>query len=915
MPLFSNLLAKLPKLKEKRMVVQGFALWICWHDTLDPVVNQTLQNYGGMFLKEDRDQSVWFFFNTDVFLALARLSVWAKFNSLEASAQLLSARFHLGLKREVHLEVEGRLENQQMYPDDTLQIWIHERAQEHGTGLPGITFVEAQAKQGVAQAVWYGIEADTRLPYTSSQGWYAFLRPLGNPLDKGYQEQWPQMQQAVADILEKHKLKFLVHEEFIIILIENLLVLRTWLREILSLCESIKTNNRETFWPHVNVVIDRKGFNFNSDLPNKVGLQWDKLSPDFPYMSYRTAYLLGDGFSIQDLRFSDNQNNIDSWCTVSLDNAASSFESIQVLMASQLLGNEGICCFHCGINTHKPHECPTKALKEYAPLLTPESTGLSLNDINESFRNIEKVLSAKGINGYEKLLGTEDNAKELLETIFEINMPSQVRALPHIWLTKGRDLGKKFEVETLERDDSLVWDFFDKFCNAAREDLLPLGKNVNDAVVRNPRDMRLRTLYGFIALGLENYDLALQSFKDAATLTNIPALQAYNEYLQARTSEIQGQYMTAISQYEQVLRVIPQWRDIEYRKIVCKVKMGFGEQILQSLTKLVEDSPIHFYRAMIDPEMGRGQALVLMHLYPLWKEAESTANSEKANVMVLDQRISNWFSDTDPNFHILNQGLNELKHLAEIDNYMAYLLLASQRSQYEKRMEEYIQRQIDELLERYKLYLASVQSVRDEAAWFPFPKVLKDFSANFNEVANILNWAFTSNFQEAEVFKQAQKNTVEVEKLIVKLKQKLKILRIIRDSTLFGVTLLKTFCWIELVGLLLCFLGIPAIVMFGDYVALGWLKNILASQQWEVQKVLLGIVTVIAFALAILRSTILFEKKRDKLLQEARDQREKMQNQRLEQVRRKNKAEAERLAKERKKEEERQMRLRLSGNK
>ena len=99
----------------------------------------------------------------------------------------------------------------------------------------------------------------------------------------------------------------------------------------------------------------------------------------------------------------------------------------------------------------------------------------------------------------------------------------------------------------------------------------------------------------------------------------------------------------------------------------------------------------------------------------------------------------------------------------------------------------------------------------------------------------------------------------------------------------------------------------------GEQRKLVWLKTILANQQWEIQKVLLSIITVIALGLAALRSTLVFERMRDKLLDDAKEQREKLQKLRLERIKRQRKAEAEALIKARKREAERQKRMRFSG--
>ncbi len=911
MPRFSELINKLPKLKETRMSAQGYALWISWHDDLDPAVIQTLQNYGGMFMVSEREQALWFFFNTDVFLALARLFVWARFNPITVTIQLLQARFQLGVKREIGLEIESLLEHQESYPYEKLELWVHSKAQETNTNIPGISLTPAKPKQGMANAKWSILEADIRLPYTSSQGWYTVLRPLGNPLDKNYQNAWPHMQQIIADTLKENKLKFIVQDDFIMVLVDNLLTMRTWLRELLRRREDAKNLDRERYWPFVSAIIERKGLNFSGNLYKKVGLQWEKLTPDFPYLSYRTAYLLGKGFAIQDLGFSDTQSNMDSWCTVMLDEGDTDVHAISILMPSQLLAGGDTHCFFCGINTHAPHECPTNGITQTSSPDDP--MGLGLDKINESFKIIEKTISKQGVTGYSELLNQKNDTSTLLMDIYDIHFASQLRSMPYMWLTKGRDLGKPRDGTELTRDEGPVWEIFDKVIKSPLAGLHDIDKEIQALILRAPRDPRLRTLHGFMYMLREDYPKASAAFKEAATLTAIPALQAWNEYLQARTSEIQGNYIEAITQYDQTLRVVPKWRDVEYRKIVCKVKMGFAEQALGSLTKLIHEDASFFNRCLIDPELGRGQILILTHLQPLWQEAERSALAEKSYIQHLAELVRTWFPPSHPSHVILNNSIAAIQKLAGTQNYMAFLEVTKRRPACQKEIEEFIKRQIDELQARYKVYLDSLQTIRDEAAWFPFPKILREFSREFNEVAGIINWAFASNFQEANTFSEAQKNTEQIENLLRRLQRKLKFLRTVRDGTLFGLTLARTFFWIEAVGLTLCFLGIPAIVFFGDMIGLGWLKQILASQQWEIQKILFGIITVVSMGIAALRATVIFDKQREKLLNEAKEQRERLQNERLERVRKKQQAEMDKRKKELQREKAEAQRLRMSG--
>ena len=89
----------------------------------------------------------------------------------------------------------------------------------------------------------------------------------------------------------------------------------------------------------------------------------------------------------------------------------------------------------------------------------------------------------------------------------------------------------------------------------------------------------------------------------------------------------------------------------------------------------------------------------------------------------------------------------------------------------------------------------------------------------------------------------------------------------------------------------------PVIYFWGETVHLGWLKDILGSEPWSIQKILILIVTMVSLGTAALRTTLVFERKREKLLEEARKQREQAQHTRLERIRSQRRLEAERARK------------------
>ena len=903
----SQLLSRLPEGKDVHMSTMGHVLWVCWHNSLPPAVNQTLLNYGGMHVGEEHEQALWFFFTDDVFLALARLCVWGNFNELAVSIELFPGRLQLSSKREASLSLDGQLRVQEMLVRDNLEIWVHPKSREGRNGLPGITFEPRPGRQGMASVHWASPQVDVRMPYASTQAWYALIHPLGSPLDKAFQAGWGAMFKQLEALLEKHKIKFIVHETFVMLAVDNLLMLRTFMRDYLQTFNKETATAETPCWPCVCVVADRNNLNFNIDLPRKIGLQWDNLMPDFPYMRYRNAFLLGEGFTVRDLRFTGEQASMDSWCNVLLDDTAISTRSIPLMMASQLSANNSGGCFYCGLAGHTAAQCPTRGFFPSRPDLWDDVGGLGLDAINEAFRQIEGVLSQQGLTGFEELLEGDDDTALLLQAILDINSPAQLRNVPRHWLYRLREPDPD-EEDKPTRDDSPAWDLLERLARAGADELPALEKDITNAIARHQRDPRLRMVRAFLCVQRNDFSHAATAFREAASLTPAASLQAWNEYLLARLAEEQGQYSQAIEQYHQVSRVMPQWRDVQYRSLVCRVKMGFAEQVLDQLAKLVQEEPHFFNRILIDPALERGRLLILSALHDVWAKAKERAEAERDRILAMQRRLADWFPDDHAVQMQLGLKIKKLEGLSGIQNYIAFLKVLESRPALEKELEDCIQREIEELRNRYKHYLDVLQEIRDEASWFPFPSVLREFSADFNECAGLINWAFACNFNDAETFKRAQGTISRINELLRQLKKRLRFLRTVRDGTLFALLMGKTFMWVEIVGLLLCFIGVPIIVFWGEFLHLGWLKNLLGENQWSVQKVLAIIVTVIAVGVGALRTTLIFDRRREQLLEEAREQREKAQQARLERIRRQRQAEQEHARRVQQAEQEREQR-------
>ena len=225
MPQLSTLLNLLPAVSTVRMEGSGIALWVCWPGDLDQTVPQTLQDYGGMRLVEGTDQDLWFFFSPDVLLAMARLDTWGRFNSKNLVLQAIPAKIQVGYgSRDITLQIESSLTQQSIVASAGMQLQVHPQIREDIIGVPGLTFPQAGTVAGAAQLHWLGILSDARMHMHPTLAWYSILKPLGNPLDKGFQTGWRDFFGEVENILKRYKLKYILSDNFLIFPLDSLTI-------------------------------------------------------------------------------------------------------------------------------------------------------------------------------------------------------------------------------------------------------------------------------------------------------------------------------------------------------------------------------------------------------------------------------------------------------------------------------------------------------------------------------------------------------------------------------------------------------------------------------------------------------------------------------------------------------------------
>lgn len=859
-----SLLKSLPNITESRMVSNGFAAWVSWKAELNPALSHTLQDYGGIALAQERDQSLWFFFTQDVFAALARLVNWAKMNPLPVFVQVLPAKLLLGYKLEAALSLDTDLRTQKSTPPDDFTVLIHPKAKETAERIPGLEFARFHQTTGLTNLPWVKLQSDQRLPYSSTLGWYVVLRPLGNPLDKNFQSGWREYFSFIEKVLSKMKTKYILHDNFLLFQLESIRQLRTWCTDFLSMVARVKEETSDKYWPTVMAVVEKKGLNFNNDLPKKIRLDWNMLMPDLPHVSYRTAFLLGEGFKIHDVRFSVGSATMDDWAKVSLEGGYDhSIGSMPIEMPRMLVSGEHQHCFYCGLRGHRPHECPSRHLHELQPNIWEKIARMNVEDINKTLQQIDDILVKDPTGGIATLLEQESPPAVIIRAIFEIGSPFQVRTMRAVWRSQGKDYPKGLEQLGPEEGGILM----QAYTQMMQGDHETAERTLHQALVKSPLNYQTRSLQGYNAMETDDLVKAAYFWKEAEPQCTSSLQRAFHVFLQARLLEYEGRFQPAQELYKKVLQYSPRWHDALYRQGVCLVKLGFAEQAMGFFEDIISRDPHMFNRLLFDPELERGHIHLLQSMYTSWTTAEGRAQEERQNLDQLRSELTKWFDEDHPFYKEIEERATKLMRLAQIQNYVAFQRLSWGRQDLAQDIERRIEEESRMLKTRFQGYMERLKSIRREAAWFPFPRILVEFNKDFNYCAKNLNWAMRQHFSLAENFKKAHNISDRVQETLQKLESRLRTLKVIRDSTLFILMMGKSFFWLEIAFLLLSLVVMPLSVFYAKEMGYQWAIKLTNSQSWDLQKGIVIVLSVAALGLSALRTAVVFEKRKEKLFE------------------------------------------------
>ncbi|MDL2307797.1 tetratricopeptide repeat protein, partial [Desulfovibrio sp. OttesenSCG-928-C06] len=297
-----------PELDELMLESSGYGMWSVWQGEANPVIAQTLEDYGGVEVLRGNGQALWFFFSVDVFLAAAKLSVWAQFNALPVTMQVFQAKVKCSPRNQYRIEFADDLWAQDIDIPVKFQVYADADVVTASSALSSLAMNDVEKPKGFAARSWKQVVADARVSHKAQQGWYCVLRPITVHQDKNFLIGWRDFYEKIENILQRNKLKHTVYDNYLMMPMSSLRQLKQWCRDYLNLIARLKNEeNGAKYWPCVMAFRDSKGVSFNNDLPRQFGLDWDSLMPDSPYMPLQDAVLLGSGFEIHESHLSLGQ--------------------------------------------------------------------------------------------------------------------------------------------------------------------------------------------------------------------------------------------------------------------------------------------------------------------------------------------------------------------------------------------------------------------------------------------------------------------------------------------------------------------------------------------------------------------------------------------------------------------------------
>lgn len=866
MPTIAKLLDNLPVIDQSRLVASGFGVWVVWKDDLNKAVNNTLRDYGALKISEEDDQELWYCNTTEIFRGLARLSIWARVNPMSVSMMVMPMTLLAGYDMDLTVSLGPDLDRQDARYPSGFKVHIHPKLKRTVEEIHGLSLQMRGGIEGLAPVEWFDLMPDQALDYESNRRWYFIIKALGNTTDKDVSMGWRELSLDIVELLRRLGLKYIsdVEEGAIYLPLDNFQLFKSFCSEIQTLIKDVKQNPEKKYWPVAMAAVSQSDYDFTTGLPKKVGLDWKRLTPDLPHVRLIDALLLSEWFHLNETRYGTDAVSLESWCTISVKEGGEKIDhgALQVVLPLALVAGDGQACYYCGHTNHPSVQCPSKKLTTPDASVWQELAKKDVKEFSKGFANVDSTLDMENYTlSMQSLLNSNSMEGLMAKAVYEINAPGQLRTLKIVWRTRAKDWAESLK-QIAPQEGDFVWDALQRIESG---DLDNAEVQIRESQLKYPRSYQPHSLWGFWYMEKGEYNQALYHWQEAERMSYTPLQQGYFAYLQGRLLETDGNLKDAINTYKHANSYSPTWVDPVYRQGVCMVKMGFTGQAMDLFFDLIERDAHIFNRILIDPELDRGRVQLMSSLWERWNEADDEVQQAKVRVDELTEDIEKRFDQNHSYYEYALDELDRLRRLAETKNYVSYRLLLRGTDKFKQNLDGEVKREIKRIEANLDYQTDRIRDIQKEAAWFPFPSLLVEFNKDFNFCVNQINWIKTQQLKEPEKFRKTLTLLDAIDEHIDKLQGRLVTLRIVRDSTLFVLMLGRNFIWLEVIGLGLALVCIPAILYFSQGIEGNWLLDNIREQRWEFTKGLVIILSVLSLAAAAVKTGLTFDKRKREL--------------------------------------------------
>ena len=272
---------------------------------------------------------------------------------------------------------------------------------------------------------------------------------------------------------------------------------------------------------------------------------------------------------------------------------------------------------------------------------------------------------------------------------------------------------------------------------------------------------------------------------------------------------------------------------------------------------------------LIDPELERGHTYLLNNMGELLEEALGRAREDGKKLVDLEKRVNEWMQADNLSDERFSLRVNKLKRFQKVNNFVGAQRLIRGVPSLTRDFDKRINQEVHQLKRQSLMHMEKLETIRMEAAWFPFPRLLRGFNSDFNYCVQRLNEINQAELFEGEKFCQAQEKMQEVEERMQKITKRLTSLALIRDAVVYFLYVGKGFLWMEAIGLVLAIGGVPLLLYLGLQLDQSW-APVFWEEKWRFQRIALLGLSTSAMIIAAIKAAWGFERKKKEFLDKKR---------------------------------------------